>query len=96
MSALSILVVNLVHKGEEDFIAAELTKLMPFNLAEAGLVSYELLRDPTDPCRFVHVEKWASRAAFDAHVASDHVKAWQAASECKIAHSQVYLLDRFL
>ena len=96
MPPLSIVVINLAEADQLDLILTELKKMMPHNLAEDGLISYQLLRDPTEPRRFIHVEKWASRTAFDTHVASPHVTAWLQATEGKFTKSEVYVVEDFL
>jgi len=43
--------------------------------AEAGCILYALHQGVDDPTRFAFVERWASREAIDAHLASPHVAA---------------------
>ncbi len=43
---------------------------------EAGCVSYDLHQGVDDPTRFVMVERFRSRADFDFHLQTPHVKTW--------------------
>lgn len=65
--------------------AAEATRdalaaLVDPSRAEAGCEHYELFQSTDDPARFQTVERWASPAAVEAHLASDHVQAAFAAA----------------
>jgi quinol monooxygenase YgiN len=42
---------------------------------EDGCILYALHQGADDPARLAFVARWTSRAALDAHLASDHVKA---------------------
>jgi quinol monooxygenase YgiN len=42
--------------------------------AEDGCVLYALHRGVDDPRRLTFIERWASRQALDAHLASPHIK----------------------
>ena len=43
--------------------------------AEDGCILYALHRGTDDPARLVFIERWASREALDAHLASPHIQA---------------------
>ena len=43
--------------------------------AEDGCILYALHRGSDDPARLAFIERWASREALDAHLASPHVQA---------------------
>ena len=53
-------------------VAALLLPLSEASRAEPGNLSYEVLVNVEDPYSFAIVEHYADRAAFDAHVASEH------------------------
>ena len=42
---------------------------------EDGCILYSLHRGADDPARLAFVERWESREALDAHLASDHIQA---------------------
>lgn len=45
---------------------------------EAGNISYTLLTDSYDECKFTVLEEWESKDALDAHMQTDHFKAFVA------------------
>jgi quinol monooxygenase YgiN len=57
------------HEGEEAFKA-----LLEPTHAEDGCILYALHRGVDDPRRLTFIERWASREALDAHLASPHIK----------------------
>jgi quinol monooxygenase YgiN len=57
----------------EEALAA-LTELVARSRAEDGCEQYDLLADTADDGRLVMVERWATRAHWDAHMASAHVR----------------------
>jgi len=63
--------------GREDAEAA-FAEMMPATHAEEGCIRFALHRVPGDPERFVLVERWASRAALDEHLAAPHLAAFRA------------------
>ena len=46
--------------------------------AEAGCIDYSYALDLVDPCLVRVSERWESRSALEAHIASDHLRAWRA------------------
>jgi (4S)-4-hydroxy-5-phosphonooxypentane-2,3-dione isomerase len=46
--------------------------------AEPGCLFFDLLRSASDPDEILFYEAYRDRAAFDAHMATDHVRSWQA------------------
>ena len=63
-------------KGSEQVAAfAEIARLVR---AEAGCLQYDLHAVADDPDRFVVLERWASREALDAHLATPHLAAYAA------------------
>ena len=57
-----------------------LAALVGLSRAEDGCEHYELFQSADDPARFQTVERWASPAAVEAHLASAHVQAAFAAA----------------
>ena len=55
-------------------LKAVLLRLIGPTRAEEGCVSYDFFEGQTDTTDFVFVEEWASAAAIDAHMKSQHVK----------------------
>ncbi len=58
--------------GEEERVLATLRALAPPSRAEPGCLLWEANRDPEDPRAFVLYERYADRAAYEAHLASEH------------------------
>ena len=52
-----------------------LRSLVPPTRKEPGCITYELLENSNEPGDFTFVEEWASDSAFEAHAASDHIRA---------------------
>jgi len=46
---------------------------------EADNISYDLLVDPGNPCKFTFLEQWANREALTPHGRSEHFKTFSAA-----------------
>ncbi len=57
---------------------AAFAEVVPATHAEEGCAAFALHRVPGDPERFVLVERWASRAALDEHLAAPHLAAFRA------------------
>lgn len=64
--------VALPEKVEE--VKAVLLELIEPTRQEAGCIKYELLQNQSEPTDFTFVEEWASKDAFDVHLASTHLK----------------------
>lgn len=73
MSEVVVVAIARCAPGEEAKAEALLRSVIAPTHAEDGCIAYALHRDVTDPTRFVYVERWASRAALDAHAASAHI-----------------------
>ena len=58
--------------GEEEHVLAALRALAGPSRAETGCLLWEANRDPDDPRAFVLYERYADRAAYEAHLASEH------------------------
>lgn len=96
MPDLSVVVVTVVKEGHVAWLENKLNEVVPIVRTEKGLLSYEVLRDPTEPRRFVTLEKWDSKEAFDAHMASDHITGFFAEADGKIDQGDMYLMDQYL
>ncbi len=59
--------------GKEDDAAAAFFALLAPTHGEEGCILYALHEGADDPRRLAFVERWASREALDAHLASPHV-----------------------
>ena len=81
MSKLTI-VADIKAKPEKvEFVKSELEKLVPVTRAEAGCINYDLHQDKDDPAHFMFYENWESRELWQAHMNSQHLKDFVAATE---------------
>ncbi len=80
MNEVNLLVFIEVMPGKRDEQIEAYKKLKPSVLAEPGCLRYELLSDEKDENKFILVEKWASKAALDAHDNTEHMIAADAHS----------------
>ena len=60
--------------GEEEAVARLLGEIVPVSRAEPGMVAYQVLRDPSDARVFTIYERYRDAAAYDAHLASEHMQ----------------------
>ncbi|MCZ4279687.1 putative quinol monooxygenase [Kiloniella laminariae] len=81
MSDLTIIANIQVKRDKLDLVKAELQKLIPITRAEKGCLQYDLHQDNDDPCHFVFVENWTSRALWQDHMQAPHLAAFIAATE---------------
>ncbi|ASY64007.1 hypothetical protein SJ05684_c25680 [Sinorhizobium sojae CCBAU 05684] len=77
------------HAGKGDEVAALAAPLIEATRQEAGCISYDLYRKADKADTLVFVETWASRAAFDAHFAEPHLKAFQAGMADRLAEARI-------
>ena len=71
MSDYVVIARWLARPGEEDAVARALAEIVPIARAEPGMVSYQVHRDPSDPCVFTIYERYVDAAAYDAHLESE-------------------------
>lgn len=57
-----------------DALKAILLELIAPTRLEAGCISYQLLQNSADPAEFTFIERWVSRSAIDAHLASTRIR----------------------
>jgi quinol monooxygenase YgiN len=84
--------ITIAKPGHEDRVRRALETLIAPVRVERGCIQYELHRDLTEPRRFVFVERWESRADFDAHCAAPHVIDYLAVVRDWIEWSEFYPL----
>ena len=80
--------------GKESLVEAELRKLIPITLAEAGCLQYDLHRDNETPCHFMFFEQWESRDLWQAHMGAPHLKAYVEATEGMIGEFTVHEMSK--
>jgi quinol monooxygenase YgiN len=83
MTAMTVRVVaHLTSKQDkiEETRAALLALIGPTR-AEEGCIVYELMQNDAEPSDFTFVEEWASDAALDAHLQSEHIRTLQSKAD---------------
>lgn len=78
---LTILAQVTAVEGKEDFLRAELEKLIPPTRTEEGCLQYDLHVDTGNPGFFMFYENWESRELWQAHMNAPHLQAYVAATE---------------
>jgi quinol monooxygenase YgiN len=75
MSAQGIQVVATIPAKEDGIegMRAALTALAEASREEAGCLAYDLFESATNAGVFITVERWADKAAMDAHMGTDHI-----------------------
>lgn len=68
-----------------ELVKAELLKLIPITLAEAGCIQYDLYQDNDNPTVFVFYENWESRELWQQHMNNTHLAAYMEATEGAVA-----------
>ena len=68
-----------IDPGNRDKAIAAALRMMEETRREAGCISYTFTGDFADHGRFRVFEEWESQAALEAHFASPHMAAFQAA-----------------
>ena len=77
-SALYLIAVLKPRLGEEDRVRGELVGLIAASQAEPGCHYYDLVVGDDDPTTWYMIEKWSSQAAWEDHMQTEHVRAFNA------------------
>jgi len=72
---LTIVAKIVANDGHADAVKTALANLIAPTLAENGCLQYDLHQDTTDPHVFLFFENWESRALWQDHMNSPHIKA---------------------
>ena len=82
---LTIVATILANKEHTTFLKSELIKLVELTRAEDGCINYTLNQDNENQNLFLIYENWESKAHWEKHIQSDHIKSYRAATENAIA-----------
>jgi quinol monooxygenase YgiN len=74
VSELIVVARLTVASGEEDAVLAALPRLITASRSEPGNLDFEGYRSLSDPRQYLLFERYASRTAFDEHLASPHYR----------------------
>lgn len=89
---LTVIAKIEVKPGAEDQVYQALRGLIQPTLSETGCINYDLHRSIEKPGLFVFYENWTNREVWEAHMQSEHFKAFQQSTQAAIAHSELLLL----
>jgi len=78
--------------GTAEKAAAEACKVVASTVKEEGCLAYDFHVSVTDPTRLVAVERWASRAALDAHNRTPHLLAWREALKDMLVDRNIQII----
>ena len=70
-----------IKPGSAEKAAAAARKAVAETVKEDGCIFYQMHLNVGDPTKLVVVERWASRAALDAHMHTPHLQAWREAGK---------------
>jgi quinol monooxygenase YgiN len=73
MSNIDVVAVIAAKSGSESIVEGALRELAAASKGDQGCVAYEVFASDSTPGTFVTIEKWASQADIDAHMASPHI-----------------------
>jgi quinol monooxygenase YgiN len=75
MKIVTVVATFQARPGKEAELKKALISLVAPTHKEAGCLNYDLHQSPEDPGKFLFHENWTTRAALDAHLQNDHIKA---------------------
>jgi quinol monooxygenase YgiN len=94
MSEIVMVVVAQAKPGRGEDALAAFQALAVQTHAEDGCRLFALHRAPADPERIVVVERWASRAALDEHLATPHLLEFrESGADLWAVPTQIMVLD---
>ncbi len=80
MGNLTIVATITARADQVEFVKSELFKLVEKTRAEEGCVQYDLHQDNQHPQQFLFFENWTTRELWQAHIASQHIADYKAAT----------------
>jgi quinol monooxygenase YgiN len=75
MSEVVVVGSFIARPGREDEAVQAFRDLVEPTHREEGCILYALNQGADDPAKLAFIERWASREALEAHLASPHIKA---------------------
>ena len=85
MPKLTIIANIHANPDRIDLVKAELEKLIPVSLADAGCLQYDLHQDNENLAHFMFYENWESRELWQTHMNNQHLKDYMAATDGAVA-----------
>ncbi|MCB1183128.1 antibiotic biosynthesis monooxygenase [bacterium] len=90
---MTIVAIFEAVAGREDELAAALAALVAPTRAEDGCLDYDLHRDLERPGRFLFYENWTTRAAWNAHMESPHLRRHRETSPPLVARAEILQME---
>ena len=72
MKPLTVVATFVARPGKEEELAPMLEAMLVPTRSEQGCINYDLHRSLDAPGTFVFTESWATKALWEAHMASPH------------------------
>ena len=91
---LTIIATIKAKSDKIEFVRSELEKLIPLTRAEEGCLTYDLHQDNHNPAHFVFYETWGSHDFFQAHLDSQHLTDYLAATDGAIEEFTINQMTR--
>lgn len=91
---LTIVAKLTAVSGEEEFLAKQLSSLVEPTRAEKGCIQYDLHQSNEDPAVFLFFELWETRALWQDHMNSPHIKANGIATIGKIDNVELHEMSQ--
>jgi len=79
--------------GQNEFVGAELNKLLIPTRTEPGCLRYDMFLDASDAAHFVFIEVWESIEAHHVHLEQGHMEAFMMTCKGTIAEATFYHLN---
>ncbi len=89
MSPFVVIAILRPKPDKADALREILVSLIEPTLAEPGCIRYEM-NEAFDEPRWIFTEQWASKAEWDAHMATPHLEKLKAALEIMADHFELF------
>ncbi|WP_251977165.1 putative quinol monooxygenase [Salinicola avicenniae] len=93
MSKVSCVAITTAKPGYEERVREALVELVKSVREEPGNIRYEMHRDLEDRGRFVCMEIWEDREAFDRHCTAPHILAYLEANKDAVESTEFAPLE---
>jgi len=90
MTDLTIVAHIIALPEHIDHVRSQLETLIPATRVESGCVQYDLHQCNDDPAHFMFFENWSSREQWQAHMASEHLRAFGAETDGAVESVTIY------
>ena len=81
MAKLTIIAQIKAQADRIDLVKTELEKLIDITRGEEGCLQYDLHQDNENPAHFLFYENWESRELWQAHMGTQNLQDYMAATE---------------